>query len=92
MNNSLASSKPSHEQRPAAAAARPERVRTKAEIAFLSLAQIRRMSREELIAVIRIAAVPLFRGSVVEHLPYSDRDTLEKLVFLARRTVENQGY
>ncbi len=65
---------------------------TKADIAELSLSDIRRMNSEELIAVIRLAEVPLFGESVVEHLTYSDRATLEKLMFLARRTVQNQGY
>ena len=92
MNKAIVSTRQPQEKRKAPVSPRPERVRTKADIADLSLGQIRQMTREELITVINVADVPLLRGSVIEHLPYSDRDTLEKLAFLARRTVKNQGY
>jgi hypothetical protein len=72
--------------------ARDESARTKVDIANLSLADIRQMRSDELVEMIRFADVPLFRGSAIEHLPYSDRATLERLAFLARRTVRNQGY
>lgn len=64
----------------------------KSEIARLSHAEIRQMDREALIQVIRSAQVPLFCEHVIDHLRFSDRADLEKVAFLARRTVQNQGY
>ena len=65
-------------------------VRTTHEIAMLPQRDIRRMSREDLVALIRLADVPLFRDRVNEHLPVLDRLTLERLAFLAQRTIRNQ--
>lgn len=70
----------------------PHRGFTKPGVAELSIAEIRRMSTEELAAAIRAAQVPLLQETVIGRLKYYDRTTLEQLVFLARRTVRNQGY
>lgn len=62
----------------------------RAEIAALSMAYVCHMSREELIALIQAVDIPLFREEAIEHLKYADRATLERLAFLAQRTVRNQ--
>ena len=91
MNGSLASANRPKDQRKAVPSSQVELVRTKNDIVNLSLAQIRKMSREELIALIRLADVPLLHGGAMVHLPYADRDTLERLAFLAQRMLRNQG-
>jgi hypothetical protein len=65
---------------------------TKPEVASLSPTDIRRLSSDELMAAVHAAAVPLFRADAIDRLQYCDRPTLERIVFLARRTVRNQGY
>lgn len=65
---------------------------TKAEIAELSIDDVRHMSEEDLVAAIRAADVPLFQRSVLGQLGFYDRMTLERLLFFARRTVRHQGY
>ena len=64
----------------------------KAHVAELSMAEIHAMSAQELATVIRSADIPLLRESVLGHLGYYDRVTRERLAFLARHTVRNQGY
>jgi hypothetical protein len=91
MNGSLTFSNRPKKQRSAVPYPQVELVRTKNDIVNLSLAQIRDMSREELIALIRLADVPLLHGGAMEHLPYSDWATLERLAFLAQRMLRNQG-
>jgi hypothetical protein len=66
-------------------------VRTKGDIASLSQRDIRRMHPEDLVALIRLADVPLFRDRVNGHLPDLDRPTLERLAFLAQWTVQHQS-
>jgi hypothetical protein len=56
------------------------------------MGDVQQMSCEELVDAIHAADVPLFQGSVLGHLGFYDRRTLEQLLFLARRTVRNQGY
>ena len=76
-----------HDRRRASECRSPEY--TPSEIAQMSIAEVRDLSREELIALIRAADIPLLRGET-EHLRYTDRETLERLAFLAQRTVRNQ--
>lgn len=90
MNANLKSSKRRNE-RATATFSRTEFDLTKDEIVNLSLAQIHEMSREELIALICLADVPLLHGEPMEHLPYSDEDTLRRLAFLAQRTLQHQA-
>ncbi len=92
MNGTMASYKKSSQSENAPVSPRPDLVRTMASIAELSQDEIHQMSREELIAVIRLADVPLFRHRTNEHLPGLDRPTLERLAFLAQWTVRNQGH
>jgi hypothetical protein len=65
---------------------------TKSKIAKLSQADMRQMISEELIDLILVADVPLLREYVAQRLWYSDRGNLEKVAFLAQRTLRNQGY
>lgn len=91
MNGTMTSYKPSSQGENVLVSPRPNLVPTKASIAELSQDEIHQMGREELIAVIRLADVPLFRNRTNEHLPGLDRPTLERLAFLAQWTVRNQG-
>jgi hypothetical protein len=70
----------------------PGRTFSKAAIAELSPAEIRRMTHEELVRAIRTAQMSFLRNDELEHLQYLDRLTLERLAYLARRTCRNQGY
>lgn len=64
----------------------------KAAVAELSPAQIDGMSRADMVRVIRAARMPLLRPDVEQHLEEYDRATLQRLVYLARRTCRHQGY
>ncbi len=64
----------------------------KGAIAELSLIQISRMARDELIRVIRQSNLPLPRRDILGRLDGYDRETLEQMVFMARRCCRNQGY
>jgi hypothetical protein len=64
----------------------------KIAIAEISPIQISQMTCNEMVRVIRAAKMPLLRKDVSEHLELYDRDTLERLVYLARRCCRNQGY
>lgn len=55
----------------------------------MSTAEICELSRDKLISLIGVADIPLLRGET-EHLRYADREILERLAFLAQRTVRNQ--
>lgn len=57
-------------------------------IADLSPLHISRMTRGELVRVIKAARLPLLTSS--EHLEFRDRETLERLVHLARRCCHNR--
>lgn len=65
---------------------------TKGSVAELSMAEIETMSSEELIAVIRAADLPLLHEETIRRLQFFDQKTLQRLAFLARRVVQNQGY
>ena len=54
-------------------------------IATLSIRAISSMSRDELIAVICAADLPLVDARKRRHLPFMDRPSLERLAHLARR-------
>lgn len=58
-------------------------------IADLSAADIRGMTDGELAETIRAADVPLLRETTIGRLQFFDRDTLEQLAFLARRSCRN---
>jgi hypothetical protein len=92
MNHTITT--PNHLQKNSKAGASTGRIplRTKSDIATLSQTDIRRMNREDLETLIRLADVPLFRGRVDDHLFGLDRPTLERLAFLAQWTVQNQGH
>jgi hypothetical protein len=63
-----------------------------AVIAGLTNQQIGRMTREELVRVIRATHLPYLSQELVEHVQFCDRPTLEKMVYLARRCCRNRGY
>jgi hypothetical protein len=65
---------------------------TKAAIAELSLAEIRRMTQDELVRVVQTVRMSFLEDDDLERLHYLDRPTLLRLAFLARRTCRNQGY
>jgi len=64
----------------------------KSLIAEISPTQVSQMTCNEMVQVIRAAKMPLLRKDVSEHLESYDRETLERLVYLARRCCRNQGY
>ena len=64
----------------------------KAKIASLSATQISEMTRTELIRVIENTSIPVAAGRHNVHVVCADRQTLERLAFLARRCCQNQGY
>jgi hypothetical protein len=64
----------------------------KADVARLSPSEISRMSSRELIRVLRGSELPLLEGRPGDRLRSLDRDTLEGLVYVARRCCRNQGY
>jgi len=64
----------------------------KATIAELTPDDICRMTRSELVRVIRSAGMPLPREKDFEQLELHDRETLQRLVYLTRRCCRNQGY
>lgn len=64
----------------------------KSDIAKLSQVEIRQMSSADLIGLILVADIPMLRDYVAGHVWYSDRADLEKVAFLAQRTIQHQGY
>jgi hypothetical protein len=64
----------------------------KSSVAQLLCDQIDRMDRRKLIAVIRAAKMPLIRADIDSGLEFCDRDTLQRLAYLGRRSCRNQGY
>jgi hypothetical protein len=64
----------------------------KSLVAELSPTQISRMACSELVRAIQAAKMSLLCKDVSEHLELYDRETLERLVYLARRCCRNQGY
>lgn len=65
---------------------------TKAAIAELSPTEICRMTHEDLVRVVRAGQMSFLHPDELNHLQYLDRSTLERLVYLARRTCRNQGF
>jgi len=66
------------------AAASPEAL-DQGAIADLPSARISEMNRDELVRVIQNAHLPFLSGETSEHLPFHDRQTLERLANLAQR-------
>ena len=65
----------------------------KACVAGLSAASIDRMSSDELARVILASGLPSYPCFPIEgRLRSSDRETLRRLAYLARRCCRNQGY
>jgi len=64
----------------------------KASVAGLSQLQISQFSPEEMVRVIYAANMSLLRFELDRRLEFYDRQTLERLVYLARRCCRNQGY
>ncbi|HTI52233.1 MAG TPA: hypothetical protein VL475_14820 [Planctomycetaceae bacterium] len=62
-----------------------------AKIAALSRITIAQMNRDELLRVIRASRLPLLTTTSDEHLEFHDRNTLERLVYLARRCCRNRS-
>jgi hypothetical protein len=59
-------------------------------IADFSLIAISQMTRDELVRVVRASRLPLLTIARDEHLQFHDRQTLERLVHLARRCCHNR--
>lgn len=64
----------------------------KGEIAQLTYRTIKGMQEGELAAAVRAAELPLLAGLNARRFIRTDRETLERLVYLARRCCRNQGY
>lgn len=92
MNNTLTAAKQPQKYAKARVSTSRMPIRTKSDIGTLSQADIRQLNCEDLVTLIRLADVPLFRGRVKDHLPGLDRPTLERLAFLAQWTVRNQRH
>lgn len=61
-------------------------------VAEIPSSQIPRMTRDELIRMVRAVHVVLPQPHVADKLELCDRRTLERLAHLARRCCRNQGY
>ncbi len=64
----------------------------KRDIAELSSTQIARMTRDELLRIVRDARMELLHRDIADHIELYDRETLQRLAHLARRCCRNQGY
>lgn len=65
----------------------------KSVVAELSESAIDNMTCDELVRVIRAAALTYALHSNFDHrLPYYDRATLRRMAYLARRCCRNQGF
>jgi hypothetical protein len=64
----------------------------KSAIAELSPIQITRMTCSELVRVIQAAQMALLSRDISDQVELYDRETLARLVYLARRCCRNQGY
>ena len=61
-------------------------------IAALSPHQISEMTRDELVRLVEKTGLPITAMQCSVQLTCADRQTLERLVYLARRCCRNQGY
>jgi hypothetical protein len=61
----------------------------KESVAELSLCEIETMSRDELLNAIRAVVVPFVDD---DRLEFQERETLLRLLYLARQCCRNQGY
>ena len=64
----------------------------KSDVAELSPGQISTMNHKELVDAVLAADLPLIGDQWRERLLFKDRETLVRLVYLARRCCRNQGY
>jgi len=64
----------------------------KHEIAELTPGTICQMTHNELVRVIQAAGLPLLRKDILGRLDLYNRESLEQMVFMARRCCRNQGY
>ncbi|MFN0197829.1 MAG: hypothetical protein ACKVT0_13880 [Planctomycetaceae bacterium] len=67
-------------------------VYTKDQIASLTQEVISEMTCADLIDAIKSTELPLLTDDKIARLMFQDRDTLERLLYLARKCVRNQGY
>lgn len=65
---------------------------SKATIAHLSPDQISQMTCEQLVQLVRDSQLSFLRGGRDQCLDGYDRETLQRLVYVARRCCRNQGY
>ena len=64
----------------------------KPAVAALTASDIQRLSDAELVEAIRGSGLPILRREAEGRLEFFGRQTLERLVWLARRCCRNQGY
>lgn len=64
----------------------------KSVVAALTASEIEHLSDAELVAAIRGSGLPVLRRETEGRLEFYGRQTLERLVWLARRCCRNQGY
>ncbi|MEX0726134.1 MAG: hypothetical protein WEB58_00910 [Planctomycetaceae bacterium] len=65
---------------------------SKGQVASLNPREISGMDCSELIAAIKSTELPLLTEEQLCRLTFQDRETLERLLYLARKCVRNQGY
>ncbi len=65
---------------------------TKEQVASLTQDVISEMNCADLIDAIKSTELPLLTEDKIARLSFQDRDTLERLLYLARKCVRNQGY
>ena len=64
----------------------------KSTVAALTASNIEHLSDAELVEAIRGSGLPVLRRETEGRLEFYGRQTLERLVWLARRCCRNQGY
>jgi hypothetical protein len=64
----------------------------KSAVAALTASEIEHLSDAELVEAIRGSGLPVLRRETEGRLEFYGRQTLERLVWLARRCCRNQGY
>lgn len=65
---------------------------SKGQVAALNTREIADMDCTDLIAAIKSTELPLLTEEQLARLTFQDRETLERLLYLARKCVRNQGY
>ncbi len=64
----------------------------KSTIAELSVSQIKRMSRHDLIGLIRALSPPFLSREMLDRIEDRNHEELERIVYLCRRCCRQQGY